>query len=59
MENIIQKGLYMYIYEEYIIKNNKVYEILEKINSDEHLITLEILGKKFDSITFVYFWKIR
>ena len=31
---------------------NEGFEILEKINSDEHLITLEILGKKFDSITF-------
>ena len=26
---------------------NEGFEILEKINSDEHLITLEILGKKF------------
>lgn len=32
MDKINQKELYMYIYEEYIIKNNKVYEILEKIN---------------------------
>lgn len=31
---------------------NEGFEILEKVNSDEHIITLEILGKKFDSITF-------
>lgn len=31
---------------------NEGFEILEKVNSDEHIITLEILGKKLDSITF-------
>lgn len=31
---------------------NEGFEILEKVNSDEHIITLEILGKKPDSITF-------
>ena len=31
---------------------NEGFEILEKVNSDEHIISLEILGKKLDSITF-------
>lgn len=31
---------------------NEGFEILEKVNSDEYIITLEILGKKLDSITF-------
>ena len=38
MENINQKELYIHIYEEYIIKNNKVYEILEKINKTNNKI---------------------
>ena len=37
MDNINQKELYINIYEEYIIKNKKVHEIIEKINKTNNI----------------------
>ena len=50
MDKINQKELYIHIYEEYIIKNNKVYEISEKINKTNNTIHKKSYYKIFFNI---------